>query len=144
MQTVAGRLCVRLYEELGDAVLPIIREVYGAYGRELGCAFAAKWKIKTLEEAAKAFVALCNEQGLPSSYQLSGDRVCITGHKCPFGLDNTHRPVCEALMEMDREMLRTILGLSPDRLDMTIAKCLADGDSACTGSFRLLPAGEKP
>jgi predicted hydrocarbon binding protein len=142
MQTVAGKLCVRLYQEFGDAVLPIIREVYGAYGQELGQAFGAKWKVKTLEEAAQAFVALCNEQGLPSSYQLFGDRVTVTGHKCPFGLDNTYRPVCEALMEMDRQMLRAILGAEENCLEMAIEKCLADGDSCCQGSFRLLPDKE--
>ena len=36
MQTLQGKLCVALYENLGDVVLPVIKEIYGEYGFEVG------------------------------------------------------------------------------------------------------------
>ncbi len=138
MQTAAGKLCVALYEELGDVVLPAMARVYGQYGYEIGRGLAERWKPRDLAEAARAFIALCNDQGLPSSVVMKGDVGHWTGHKCPFGLENTRREVCDALMAMDRELFRGLLDLSPGRLALTIEKTLAAGDDCCQGIFHLL------
>ena len=138
MQVLQGKLCVALYENLGDAVLPVIKEIYGEYGFEVGMGLRKKWKPRGLAEAAKAFVDMTNDAGLPSSIEMRDDTAYWKGYRCPFGIENTYRPVCEALMEMDREIFCAVLGVKRDRMEFTIEKSLAAGDDSCMGFFRLL------
>lgn len=138
MQTLQGRLCVALYERLGIPVLPVIEEIYGEYGFEVGLGLKEKWKPSGLAEAIKAFVEMCNVNGLPSEVEMRDGMAHWTGYRCPFGIENTHRPVCEALMAMDREMFRAVLDVDKGRMEFTIDKCLAAGDDCCKGIFRLL------
>jgi len=138
MQILQGKLCVALYENLGDAVLPVIKEIYGEYGFEVGTGLRKKWKPKSLAEAAKAFVDMTNDAGLPSSLEMRDGIAYWTGYRCPFGIENTYRPVCEALMEMDGEIFCAVLGVERDRMEFTVEKSLAAGDDCCKGVFRLL------
>jgi hypothetical protein len=137
MQTLQGKLCVALYETLGDAVLPVIRETYWKYGREVGTGLRNKWKPKDLAEAGKAFVAMTNDAGLPSCIEMREGVAYWTGYRCPFGIENTYRIVCEALMEMDRGIFCALLEVERDRMEFTIEKSLAAGDDCCQGVFRL-------
>jgi len=138
MQNLQGKMCVAMYEGLGPQVLPIIEKVYGEYGFEVGLGLKEKWKPGGLDEAIKAFVRMCNDNGLPSEVEMRDGVASWTGYRCPFGIENTHRPVCEALMAMDRELFRAVLGLDSGRMEFTIDKCLAAGDECCKGIFRLL------
>ena len=138
MQTLHGKLCVALYEKLGGQVLPVMEEIYGQYGFEVGLGLKEKWEPRDLAEAAKAFVEMCNSNGLPSKVEVQDSVAYWTGYCCPFGIENTHRPVCEALMAMDRELFRAVLGVAKGKMEFTIDKCLADGDDCCKGVFRLL------
>lgn len=138
MQMLQGKLCVALYENLGDAVLSVIKEIYGEYGFEVGMGLRKKWKPKSLSEAAKAFVDMTNNAGLPSSIEMRDGIAYWTGYRCPFGIENTHRQVCEALMEMDREIFCAVLGVERGGMEFTIKKSLAAGDECCQGVFRLL------
>jgi hypothetical protein len=138
MQKLQGKLCVTLYEKLGDQVLPVLEEIYGQYGFEVGLGLKEKWRPGGLDEAAKAFVEMCNVNGLPSEVEMQDGVGYWTGYRCPFGIENTYRPVCEALMAMDRELFRAVLGVDKGRMEFTIDKCLAAGDECCEGIFRLL------
>jgi hypothetical protein len=138
MQTLQGKLCVALYENLGDTVLPVIKEIYGEYGFEVGTGLRRKWKPKNLTVAGEAFVDITNKAGFPSSIEMRDGIACWTGYRCPFGIENTYRAVCEALMEMDRQIFCALLGVERDRLVFTIEKSLAASDDYCQGIFRLL------
>ena len=138
MQILQGKLCVAMYEELGDQVLPVIGKVYGEYGYEVGLGLKEKWKPAGLDEAIRAFVRMCNENGLPSEVEMRDGVAFWTGYRCPFGIENSHRAVCEALMAMDRELFRAVLGVDEGRMEFTIDQCLAAGDECCRGIFRLL------
>jgi len=138
MQILQGKLCVALYEKLGDQVLPVIEEVFGQYGFEVGLGLKEKWKPGGLAEAIKAFVEMCNVNGLPSEVEMRDGVAHWTGYRCPFGIQNTYRPVCNALMAMDRELSRAVLGVDEGQMEFSIDKCLAAGDDCCQGIFRLL------
>ncbi|MEW5735636.1 MAG: hypothetical protein AB1921_12315 [Thermodesulfobacteriota bacterium] len=136
MQSVQGKLCVALYEQFGEAVLPVIREVYAAYGREIGAGLAAKWNVKTPSQVITAFIAMCNQAGYPAELTIEGDTARWTGHACPFGLANTHRAVCEAMMAMDQGIFAALLNRPPEDMEFVIEKTLAAGDPECHGIFR--------
>ncbi|MFO7601406.1 MAG: hypothetical protein R6X27_16605 [Candidatus Desulfacyla sp.] len=138
MQTLHGKLCVAIYENLGDAVLPVIKKIYGEYGFEVGTGLKRKWKPADLIAAGEAFVDMTNKTGLPSKIEMRDGIAYWTGYRCPFGIENTYRTVCEALMEMDRQIFCALLGVERDRLEFTIQKSLAAGDDCCQGIFRLL------
>jgi len=138
MQTLQGKLCVALYENLGDAVLPVIKKIYGEYGYEVGMGLKEKWKPRNLAEAGEAFVEMTNSAGLPSGIKMRDGMAYWTGYKCPFGIENTYRIVCEALMEMDRQIFCALLGVEEPAMEFTVEKSLAAGDECCQGVFRLL------
>ncbi len=138
MQTLQGKLCVALYEKLGDMVLPVIKDTYGTYGFEVGTGLKKKWKPKDLIEAGEAFVDMTNKAGLPSKIETRDGTACWTGYRCPFGIENSYRAVCDVLMEMDRLIFCALLDVERDRLEFTIEKSLAAGDECCQGVVRLL------
>ncbi len=129
IQSLHGKLCVALYEQLGDVVLPIMKETYGAYGRELGTGLKRKWDPKSFDTAISSFAKMCNDGGMPLEIRIEGDTVYVKGTVCPFKLEGTYYKVCEAMMEMDLEMLRVLTG--EERLNMSIEKTIAAGDQAC-------------
>jgi hypothetical protein len=128
MQTLQGKLCVALYENLGDVVLPIIKTIYGQYGYEVGTGLRKKWRPKNLAEAGETFVDITNNAGLPSRIEMRNGIAYWTGYRCPFGIEHTHRAVCEALMEMDREIFCALLQIERDNMEFSIEKSLAAGD----------------
>ena len=138
MQTLQGKLCVALYEKLGDMVLPVIKKTYGEYGFEVGTGLKKKWKPNNLIAAGEAFIDMTNKAGLPSRIEMRDGMAYWTGYRCPFGIENTYGKVCEALMEMDRHIFCALLGVERDRLEFTIQKSLAVGDDCCQGIVRLL------
>lgn len=136
MQSLHGKLCVSLYEQFGEECLPKIEETYGDYGRQLGSGFKKKWNIENFEAAGTAFMKMCNAAGLPASIRFEGNTGHWEGSLCPFGLENTHRRVCEAMMAMDLEMMRALTGT--EKISMTIEKTLAAGDEICKGTYTLI------
>ncbi len=137
-QTLQGKLCVALYEKTGDAGLRIIEEIYGEYGYEVGLGLKEKWKPGDLAEASREFEKMTNEAGLPSKVEVRDNEAYWTAHRCPFGLQNTYRPVCKAVMAMDREIFRALLGIEKGEIEIEIEKTVADGDDFCVGIVRVL------
>lgn len=138
MQSLHGKLCVSFYEQFGEAGLPTITETYGEFGYELGCGLKKKWNPESFEAAGTAFMKMCNDAGLPATIRFEGNTAHWEGSKCPFGLENTHRTVCEAMMAMDLEMLRALIGTEKGKLLMYIEKTLAAGDPVCKGTYTLI------
>ena len=58
----------------------------------------------------------------------------IQGTTCPFGLENTSRELCEAVMEIDYEYFRTAVS---DKIRLKIIKSVAEGDSCCDTVYEL-------
>ena len=138
MQSLHGKLCVSLYEQFGERVLPIIAKTYGEYGYDLGCGLKKKWNPKDFEEIGMSFMKMCNDAGLPTTVHLEGNTAYWEGKKCPFGLENSQRKVCEAMMEMDLEMMRALTGVEKGKIRMTIDQTVAAGDPVCKGTYTLI------
>lgn len=138
MQSLHGKHCVFLYEHFGEACLPIIAKTYGEYGYELGCGLKKKWKPKDFEAIGKAFMDMCNEAGLPTTVRVEGNTAYWEGKKCPFGLEKTNRKVCEAMMQMDLELMRALTGVEKNEIIMSIDQTVAAGDPICKGTYVLI------
>jgi len=54
---------------------------------------------------------------------IADDSFQIQGTKCPFGLENTSRELCEAVMEIDHEYFRTAVS---DKIKLNIIKTVAE------------------
>jgi predicted hydrocarbon binding protein len=137
MQSVQGKLAVALYEKFGDEVLPVLRKIYFDFGYEIGLGLKEKWQPKNHAEAARAFIEMTNANGYPSSVVIEDGVARFEGHACPFELQNTYRPVCEALMAMDDGIFAALLDLEESPLEGRIEQCLAAGDECCRGWFRI-------
>lgn len=138
LQTLQGKLCVALYERAGEAGLAEIRRIYGQYGYEVGLGLKKKWAPKDFLEASKQFEKMTNEANLPSKVEVRGNEAVWTSERCPFDLKNTYKQVCEAVMAMDREIFRALLGLKAGEIEIEIQKTVAAGDDFCVGIVRLL------
>ena len=65
---------------------------------------------------------------------IADDIFQIQGTKCPFGLENTSRELCEAVMEIDHEYFHTAVS---DKIKLNIIKTVAEGDSCCDTVYEL-------
>ncbi len=138
MQTLQGKLCVALYEKAGDEALGIIEDIYSEYGYQVGLGLKKRWNPKDLAEASKQFEKMTNSAGLPSKVEMRGNEAHWTANRCPFGIQNTYRPVCEAVMAMDREIFRALLGIEEGGIEIVIKKTVAAGDEHCIGIVKVL------
>jgi predicted hydrocarbon binding protein len=48
--------------------------------------------------------------------------------KCPFGLEGTSKELCEAMMNLDKNMMSTFLGKQGE---VKVLKTVAAGDKIC-------------
>ncbi|MHA1376336.1 MAG: hypothetical protein ACTSR7_18815 [Promethearchaeota archaeon] len=128
-----GMLIKSCYEKFGRDVLPIIRKVCKKQGCSLGLKIKKKLSDHRLSTVATAF----SKSFDPSSVkviEISDNKFQIQGTGCPFGLENTSRELCEAVMEIDCEYFRTAVD---EKVQMTIIKTVAEGDSYCDTLYEL-------
>ncbi|MHA1300073.1 MAG: methanogen output domain 1-containing protein [Candidatus Helarchaeota archaeon] len=122
-----GLLIKAFYEKFGDEILPIIDEVLGLQGRALGLKIKKKIPDNKLSTVANAFVKNFNPK-LIKVVSLSDQKFHIQGMKCPFGIENTSRKLCEAVMAIDREYFFTA---TDGKTKLEILKTVAAGDKIC-------------
>ena len=127
-----GLLIKKFYEKFGDEALPIIKEVCRLQGRALGLKIKQKLPDNKLSTVARAF---SKSYGPDVTVVTITDKVFrIKGKKCPFGLENTSRELCEAVMEIDLEYFRTAVS---EDINLKIGQTLAEGDSLCDTIYEL-------
>ncbi len=128
-----GMLMKAFYEKFGKEALPIIKEICGKQGRALGLKIKNKLSNNKLSTVAKAFSQSYDPNNVKVMF-LSDEKFRIQGTKCPFGLENTSRELCEAAMEIDYEYFRTAVS---DKIKLTIYRSVADGDARCDTTYKL-------
>jgi hypothetical protein len=121
------------YEKFGKESLPVIKEILGRQGRALGLKIRKKLPDNKLSTVAKAF-SKSYDQKLVNVVVISDEKFQIQGTTCPFGLENTTRELCEAVMEIDYEYFRTAVS---DKIRLKIIKTIAEGDSCCDTVYEL-------
>ncbi len=128
-----GLLIKEIYKKFGKDALPVIQEVCGKQGQVLGAKIRRKVSDNKLSTVAKAFASSFDPKGT-QVISVTDDRFQIQGTRCPFGLENTSRELCEAVMEIDLEYFRKAVS---EKIQLEITKTVAEGDSCCDTIYTL-------
>jgi predicted hydrocarbon binding protein len=128
-----GLLIKAIYKKFGNESLPIIKEVCKKQGRALGLKIMKKLPDNRLTTVAKAFSKSLNPKFI-KVISISDQKFQIQGIKCPFGLENTSRELCEATMTIDHEYFRTAVN---EKIKLKILKTVAAGDPYCDTLYEL-------
>ena len=130
---VQGLLIKAVYKKYGAEVLSIIENVCGKQGRSLGLKVKNKLPNNNLTTVAKAF-SKSFDQNFVEIISISEEKFQIHGTKCPFGLENTSRELCEAVMAIDHEYFREAVS---DNIQLKILKTVAVGDPYCDTVYEI-------
>lgn len=134
-----GLLIKAVYKKYGREVLPLIEDVLGRQGRALGLRAKSKLPDNRLSTIAAAFAKSFDPTTI-DVVALSDDFFHIRGKKCPFGLENTSRELCEAVMAIDREYFSAA---TDGRTALTIQTTRADGGDFCNTVYNVVPRQDK-
>jgi hypothetical protein len=122
-----GLLIKAFHEKCGDEILPVIDNILGRQGRALGLKLKSKLPDCHLSTIAAAF-AKNFDPTTTKVVSISDENFHLQGTKCPFGLENTSRQLCEAVMAIDREYF---FAATNGKTTLEIIKTRAAGDPIC-------------
>ncbi|NVM55040.1 MAG: hypothetical protein HWN66_15145 [Candidatus Helarchaeota archaeon] len=128
-----GLLIKKIYKKFGRDSLPIIEDVLGRQG----CALALKVKKKLQDNKLSTVAKFFTKNWDPAFVKvlsISDEKFHIQGKKCPFGLENTSRELCEAVMAIDREYFFTA---TEGKTQLEILQTVAAGDPLCDTIYSL-------
>ncbi len=128
-----GLLIKEIYKKFGKEALPIIQDVCGKQGQVLGKKILKKVTDNKLSTVAEAFAKSFDPEG-SQVISISDERFQIQGSRCPFGLEDTSRELCEAVMDIDLKYFQTAVS---DRIQLEITETVAEGDSCCDTVYTL-------
>lgn len=128
-----GLLIKKFYKKFGEEALPIIKKVCGKQGRALGIKIMKKLPDNKLTTVAQAFSKSYNPDNI-KIISISDEKFHIQGTLCPFGLENTSRALCEAVMAIDLEYFREAVS---EKIELKILKTVAAGDLHCDTIYTL-------
>ncbi len=125
------------YEKFGEEAIPVIRDVW----YQMGSASGESLKTKLTEFNFKSAADLLDKRNKQSSGEMVTCHLSdelyhfttISGFSCDVGLDNAGRPVCEAVMSINKGQFKSICGID---VEMTIVKSRAAGDDCCEVIYR--------
>lgn len=130
-----GLLIKAFHEKCGDEILPVLDDILGRQGRALGLKVKSRLPDGRLSTVAEAFAKSFDPKTI-NIVSLSDKKFHIQGTTCPFGLENTSRRLCEAVMAIDREYF---LAATDGKTTLEILQTRAAGDPVCD---TLYTAGE--
>jgi len=122
-----GLLIKAFHEKYGDEILPIIDDILGCQGRALGLKVKSKLSDSQLSTVARAFTRNFDPTTI-KVISISNEKFHIQGSTCPFGLENTSRQLCEAVMAIDREYF---FSATDGKTTLAIIQTRAAGDPIC-------------
>lgn len=122
-----GLLIKAFHEKYGDEILPIIDDILGRQGRALGLKVKSKLSDGQLSTVARAFTKNFDPATI-KVISISNEKFHIQGSTCPFGLENTSRQLCEAVMAIDREYFSSA---TDGKTTLEIIQTRAAGDPIC-------------
>jgi len=128
-----GLLMKEFYKKFGKEALLIIENVCGRQGRALGLKIMKKVSDNKLKTVAQAF-SKSFDPNFVKIISISDECFHIQGTMCPFGLENTSRVLCEAVMAIDYEYFREAVS---DKIELKILKTVAAGDIHCDTVYTL-------
>jgi len=122
-----GLLIKAFHKKCGDEILPVIDNILGRQGRALGLKAKSKLSDCHLSTVGAAFTKNFDPATI-KVVSLSDEKFHLQGTTCPFGLENTSRQLCEAVMAIDREYFSAA---TDGKTTLEIIKTRAAGDPIC-------------
>jgi hypothetical protein len=122
-----GLLIKAFHEKCGNEILSVIDNILGRQGRALGLKVKGKLTDYNLSTVATAFTKNFDPATI-NVVSMSDEKFHIQGTICPFGLENTSRQLCEAVMAIDREYF---FAATDGKTTLEIIKTRAAGDPIC-------------
>jgi len=124
------------YKKFGDDALPIITDVWFQMG--LASGERLKEKLSTYDfKSAATIIDEMNKQGGGIGQCRISDRLyhitTIPGFSCEVGIEDPGRPLCEAVMNINKGQFKSICGCD---VEMNIVKSRAAGDDCCEIIYR--------
>lgn len=124
-----GALSIAFFNKYGEEALPVIEEVLESH---------VPYDMPRVRElqgkGMKGFADLLN--AFDVEVKTSTDEVVhfVTGGVCQFGLYDTDKRLCEAMMIFDKKIVETIVGRDTD---MEIIRTVSSGDKCCEVKFSI-------
>jgi hypothetical protein len=136
-EEVMGSLARVLYERQGREVIPLITSLFGKLGSSAGARLKRKGGTQDFTTAVTTFFtpALQSKPPRAEFVDLTENSLIVKAFTCRIGLCGAGRELCEAVMELDREMINQITG---EEVNMIIEKSLAAGDDCCLIKFSVI------
>ncbi len=128
-----GMLIKAFYEKYGDDILPIVDRILGLQGRALGLRVKSKLPDNRLSTVANVFMKNF-DPATSKALSITDSEIKLWGCKCPFGLENTSRKLCEAVMAIDREYFYVA---TDGKTSLKILKTMAEGANECETVYTL-------
>ncbi len=122
-----GLLIKAFYKKYGDDILPLVDHILGLQGCALGLKIKSKLPNNNLSTIAKTFSKNFDSE-FSKVITVTDKKFHIQGTKCPFGLENTSKKLCEAVMAIDREYFSKA---SDGKTKLQILQTRAAGDPVC-------------
>jgi hypothetical protein len=130
-----GLLIKAFHEKCGDEALPVIGNILGRQGCALGQKVKSRLPDGRLSTVAGAFTKNFDPKTI-NVVSISDEKFHIQGTTCPFGLENTSRELCEAVMAIDREYF---FAATDGKTTLEILKTRAAGDPVCDTVYTIRP-----
>ena len=131
------------YKKFGDAALPIIRDVW----YQMGLASGERFKKKMANFDFKSAAGYINERnkqiGEMGTCRISENLYHIatpSGFCCDVGLESAGRPICEAVMSVNKGQFKSICGFD---VEMNIVRSKATGADRCEIIYRPIGVDER-
>lgn len=130
-----GALSKAFYQKYGKEALPIITEVMSQGGVEWGKIMQQMGPVKGMKGVGEMYKGMEPMMGMKmEAVELSDDVFHFKISPCPLGIEGTSKELCEAMMNVDKKAVGTLLG---KEVDMKIPKSVAVGDKECEVIFSI-------
>lgn len=131
------------YKKFGAAALPIIRDVWYQMGLASGERFKKKMTNFDFKSAADFLNESNKQMGEMETCRVTDDLYHIVtprGFRCDVGLEDAGRPVCEAVMSINKGQFKAMCGHD---VEMNIVRSRAAGSDRCEIIYRPIDVSDE-
>lgn len=127
-----GRIAKAVDKKFGAQGRDSLRQAMGERGSETGEMMKPLSPGEDFKSVGTFFSQAGKIFGVENEVEVKEDEVVVKISKCPYGLEDTNRELCEAMMAFDMRIVET---LGPD-LTLKIVETVAVGDPQCELSIK--------
>ena len=134
MYNMVGDLGSAFYMKYGKDALPTIAAVSAKYGAPYAKIVQKMMPVKSMKDIGEMYKMMMAMMGGENMeiVKLSDDVLHFKMSHCPVCIEGTSQELCEAMMNMDKKMVSTLLG---QQINVKVPKSVAAGDKYCEVIF---------